>query len=168
MDAAAHFARASNSCKPIAGSGAEDHKTASKIRAQLSNSLGGFRKRQTFACLVFLSSRFHEPIQFPSRLSVLLHLPVPIIIFAWIKQSSQFTTLFRTKLLDRSLDFFHPAHAPSVPVNGISANNSLIRGCMSRSQLRKRSVLAKAFGVYALNYSPPLFGLPTYPAGIKT
>ena len=86
------------------------------IRAQLSNSLGGFWKGQTFACFVFLSSRFHEPIQFPSRLSVLLHLPVPIIIFDWIKQSSQFTTLFRTKLLDRSLDFFHPAHAPSVPV----------------------------------------------------
>jgi hypothetical protein len=38
-------------------------------------------------------------------------------------------------MLDRSLDLFHPAHAPSAPVNGISGNNSLMRGSLSCSQL---------------------------------
>ena len=89
-------------------------------------SLGGFWKGQTFAFFVFLSSRFHEPIQFPSRLGIFLHLPVPIIILDWIQQSSQFTALFRTQLFNRGLDFFHSAHAPSVPVNGISGNSRVI------------------------------------------
>ncbi len=122
---------------PIAGSRAEDHKTTSKNCAQLSNSLGGFWKRQTFACLVFLSSRFHESIQFPSRLSVLLHLPVPIIIFDWIKQSGQFTTLFRTKLLDRSLDFFHPSHAAKCTRKRNFRQQQSNPRCLSCSQLRK-------------------------------
>src|SRR6266571_6365159 len=151
MDAAAHFARASNSCKPIAGSRAEDHRTASKIPVQPSTSLGGFWKGQTFAFFVFLSSRFHEPIQFPSRLSLLLHLSVPIIIFDWIDQSSQFTTLFWTKLLDRGLDFFHPAHAPSVPVNGISGNSRVIRDvCPGINSVKERGSVKKAVRLYAL------------------
>ncbi len=101
------------------------------------NSLGGFWKRQTFAFFVFLSSRFHEPIQFPSRLGIFLHLPVPIIIFDWIKKSSQFTTLLRTELLDRGLDFFHPAHARNVLVDAISGNRTYF--AVHEHDLRRRT-----------------------------
>src|SRR5262249_52296898 len=42
------------------------------------------------------------------------HLPVPIVIVDRIQKSEQFAALFRTELLDGSLNFFHAAHRISV------------------------------------------------------
>jgi hypothetical protein len=115
------------------------------------NSLGGFWKGQTFAFFIFLSSRFHEPTQFSSRLAVFLHLPVPIIIFDWIQQGSQFTTLFRTQLFDRGLDFFDPAHASSVTLNGIFDNSRVIRD-RHQTSARQRVLLLLNFSFLLLTF----------------
>ena len=81
-----------------------------KNRARLWISLGGFWKRQAVTLLIVLVRRFHYPMQFSAGPRVLFHLPVPIVVCDWIKQSGQFTAFFRRELVNSRLNMFYATH----------------------------------------------------------
>jgi len=87
--------RANNSCKLIVGPQAEACRTNSKNRARFWTSLRRLRKRQAFTVLIFLVRRFHQPMQFSSRFSVLFHLPRRRLRCAVASRNFQFSKNFR-------------------------------------------------------------------------
>lgn len=76
--------------------------------------------------LIFLVRRFHEPIQFLSWLSVLFHLPIPIVLFGRIEKSGQFTALFWRELVDSCFNFFDTTHVKSLSADGEWDKSALV------------------------------------------
>ena len=59
-------------------------------------------------------------MQFSSRFSVLFHLPLPIVLFDGIQQSSQFATLFWGELVNGCFDLFHATHVRNLSASQAS------------------------------------------------
>jgi len=83
-------------------------------RARFWISIRWFRKGQAFTLRVFLVRRFLNPIQLSTRLCVVFHLPIPIVLFDWVQQTGQLTTLFRRELINCRLDLFHATHVQTL------------------------------------------------------
>jgi hypothetical protein len=137
------FARGSSSYNPIFESRAEGYRTTSKNRASFWTSLRRLRKRKTFTFVIFLVRRFHEPVQFSSRFSILFHLAIPIVLFDRIEQRGQFAALFWRELVDSRFDLFDTTHVPNLCAHE-EPTRVLCPFCSRLKNVRKRALFERS------------------------
>lgn len=88
-------------------------KTAARTPDQPWTSFGTGRwKIHQFAGLGVFPGCRHHFMQLPSKLGVLGHLAIPIIVRPGVQQRLQLAPLLRGKLVNGSLDFSNRAHVP--------------------------------------------------------